>query len=202
MLLLRPRGAGQPRGHRQQAALKEQRFRGARSSSLSIDSRARGPRRPSKVGQPSDPQSDRPAGAACWPPSPLTMGATHRQVPKRPPQNGRARFQLGANDGARAIGATADAAAAAGRPARFSYRVIAQHAALKLRQFRGRVPPLYPLTRAHEGRADPAKLVSRATRNQTDPPAPPAGRRRHLQWALPIDRSQRDHPKTEGHDSS
>ena len=28
MLLLRPRGAGQPRGHRQQAALKEQRFRG------------------------------------------------------------------------------------------------------------------------------------------------------------------------------
>lgn len=27
MLLLRPRGAGEPRGHRQQAALKEQRFR-------------------------------------------------------------------------------------------------------------------------------------------------------------------------------
>ena len=26
---------------------------------------------PSDVGQPSDPQSDRPAGAACWPPSPL-----------------------------------------------------------------------------------------------------------------------------------
>ena len=29
-------GAGEVRGHRQQAALKEQRFRGARSSSLSI----------------------------------------------------------------------------------------------------------------------------------------------------------------------
>ncbi len=27
MLLLRPRGAGEPRGHRQQAALKDQRFR-------------------------------------------------------------------------------------------------------------------------------------------------------------------------------
>ncbi len=45
--------------------------------------------------------------------------------------------------------------------------------------------------------ADPATLVSRATRNQTDPPAPPAGRRRHFQWVPPINRSQRDHPKTE-----
>jgi len=46
MLLLRPHGAGEPRGHRQQAALKDQRFRGrARSSSLSIDSRARGRQR-------------------------------------------------------------------------------------------------------------------------------------------------------------
>jgi hypothetical protein len=42
MLLLRPHGAGEPRGHRQQAALKDQRFREARSSSLSDDSRARG----------------------------------------------------------------------------------------------------------------------------------------------------------------
>ena len=30
MLLLRPHGAGEPRGHRQQAALKDQRFRGGR----------------------------------------------------------------------------------------------------------------------------------------------------------------------------
>ncbi len=29
MLLLRPRGAGEPPGHRQQGALKDQRFRGA-----------------------------------------------------------------------------------------------------------------------------------------------------------------------------
>ena len=34
-------------------------------------SRARGARRPSAVGQRSDPRSDRPAGAACWPPSPI-----------------------------------------------------------------------------------------------------------------------------------
>ena len=38
-------GAGELRGHRQQAALKDQRFRGARSSSLSIDLRARGRQR-------------------------------------------------------------------------------------------------------------------------------------------------------------
>ena len=38
-------GRAQVRGHRQQAALKDQRFRVARSSSLSIDSRARGRQR-------------------------------------------------------------------------------------------------------------------------------------------------------------
>ena len=60
-----------------------------------------------------------------------------------------------------------------------------QRAASKDQRYRGRVPPLYPLTRAHEGRADPATLVSRATRDQTDPPAPPAGRRRQFQWVPP-----------------
>jgi len=39
--------------------------------------------------------------------------------------------------------------------ARFSYRVIAKQAALNDQRFRApsRVPPLYPLSRAHEGRA-------------------------------------------------
>jgi hypothetical protein len=120
---------------------------------------ARGARRPSDVGQQSDPQSDRPAGAACWPPSPFLE------------------FGLGANDGARAIGATDDddddddAAAAAGRSARFSYGVIAKHAALKLRQFRA-LTIVIAYTRARAGRgADSSELGQ-----QTDPLEPP-GRR-------------------------
>jgi hypothetical protein len=40
---------------------------------------------------------------------------------------------------------------------------------------RSRVPPLYPLTRAREGRADLS-----AVGQQRDPLAPPAGRRRHI----------------------
>ena len=102
MLLLRPHGAGELRGHRQQAALKDQRFRAgvylngahfprarARRSraTRSVSRPTRSSRLggaspisfsrvlfrdfPSDVGQHSDPQSDRPAGAACWPPSPL-----------------------------------------------------------------------------------------------------------------------------------
>ena len=39
---------------------------------------------------------------------------------------------------------------------------------------------LAPNSRAREGRTEPATLVSRATRNRTDPLAPPAGRRRHF----------------------
>ena len=78
--------------------------------------------------------------------------------------------------GAAAIAASVSGATGSGR--------LGGAAAAGRRRHRGddeRVPPLYPLTRAHEGRADPATLVSRATRNQTDPLAPPAGRRRHFQ---------------------
>ena len=71
MLLLRPPAA--QRG----SATGSSTTRGiARSAVYYIDqtraqsSRARGARRPSAVGQRSDPRSDRPAGA-CWPPSPF-----------------------------------------------------------------------------------------------------------------------------------
>ena len=131
---------------------------------------------PSDVGQQTDPQSDRPAGAACWPPSPLLE------------------FGLGAGAAAAAPDSMVWSAAPGERSeVRGRLRYHPDRNSTEL----WRVPPLYPLTRAHEGRADPATLVSRATRDQTDPLAPPAGRRRHFQWVPPINRSQRDHPKTE-----
>ena len=60
----------------------------------------------------------------------------------------------------------------AGRAAR--YGVIAKHAALKLRQFRGGVYltcAYFP--RAREAGADTPSSVSRPTRDQSDPLAPP-----------------------------
>jgi len=61
-----------------------------------------------------------------------------------------------------------------------------------------RVPPLYPLTRAREGRADLSAVCQ-----QRDPLAPPAGRRRHFLnsgWGLVRPRRRRigtpdRHPK-------
>ena len=44
-----------------------------------------------------------------------------------------------------------------------SYGVVAKQAALKERRYRRRVPPLYPLTCAHEGRAG-MSAVDSATR--------------------------------------
>ena len=51
------------RGIAKPAALKDQAFRAALAS-LALISRARGPRRPSDVGEQSDPQTERPAPAA------------------------------------------------------------------------------------------------------------------------------------------
>jgi hypothetical protein len=84
---------------------------------------------------------------------------------------------LRANDGARAFAANADddvAAAAAGGAARFSYGVIKKQAALKDQRYRVRVN----LGCAVSPRACEAE-PSDALRDQTDPLAPPAGRRRH-----------------------
>jgi hypothetical protein len=70
------------------------------------------------------------------------------------------------------------------QPGRHGNRPIAKSAALGARSSslsidsRARGAPTQRLTRA--GRADPATLVSRATRNQTDPLAPPAGHRRRF----------------------
>ena len=85
---------------------------------------------PSDVGQPSDPQSDRLAGAACWPPSPVPefgLGLV------RPPRRrirwcGRRRRASAARYGVDFDTTPIEAA------------LIGQW----------RVPPLYPLTRAHE----------------------------------------------------
>ena len=51
--------------------------------------------------------------------------------------------------------------------------------ALNDQGFRAALAFLSPIPRACEGRADPATSVSSATHKQLDPPAPPAGRRRH-----------------------
>ena len=96
---------------------------------------------PSDVGQQSDPQSDRPAGAACWPPSPLLefgLGLV------RPPRR-RIRW--------------------CGRRRRASERGM------------GSSFDTTPIETALNWGG--------------------AGRRRWRQWVPPINRSQRDHPKTE-----
>ena len=84
--------------------------------------------------------------------------------PLAPPAGRRSRFLFsgwGRNDGARAIG-----------PPAAQPRGHRQRAASKTSRVGARVPPLYPLTRAREGRADLS-----AVGQQRDPLAPPAGRR-------------------------
>ena len=129
-------------------------------------SRARGARRPIDVGQRTDPRSDRPAGAACWP---AVANSFSRIVVGR--------FRFGANAGARAFGANADAdvAAAAGRAVELQGR--RKQPALNHQQFSGAHYTKLALNpRAREGRADRSTLVSGPTRDPTDPLAPPAGR--------------------------
>ena len=94
----------------------------------------------------------------------LAPPAGRRRRPLAPPAGRRRRFLFsgwGRNDGARAPAA--------------QLRGHRQRAASKDQQCRGRVPPLYPLTRAREGRADLS-----AVGQQRDPLAPPAGRRRRF----------------------
>src|SRR5208283_5181137 len=123
---------------------------------------------PSDVGQQSDPQSDRPAGAACWPPSPLLE------------------FGLGAGAAAAAPDSLVWSAASGERsevrglrqqPAATALTLgrrllsLAQQAALKDQEKRGGVNLIgthFPRARA---RAEP----SDAFRQQTDP-LEPAGR--------------------------
>jgi hypothetical protein len=93
------------------------------------------------------------------------------------PKTERARFRLGANDGARAFGANADDAAAAGRAVQL--RGYAKHAASKDQEFRG-------AQRVNLYGAHFPRVRARGA---------PSHRRR--QWVPPINRSQRDHPKTE-----
>ena len=100
---------------------------------------------PSDVGQPSDPQSDRPAGAACWPPSPVPefgLGLV------RPPRRrirwcGRRRRASAARYGVDFDTTPIEAA------------LIGQW----------RVPPLYPLTARTRSTARPAGAA-------TWPPSP------------------------------
>ena len=137
-------GAGELRGHRQQAALKDQRFRGRvpplypLTRAHEVDSATRwgrhlaavadsifaqfgsGPRRSLRR------SAERPARAA-WAALRLLADGRHR-----------------GDDGARALGRAYDGAGAG------ELRGHRQQAALKDQRFRGRVPPLYPLTRAHE----------------------------------------------------
>ena len=156
----------------------------ARSSSLSIDSRARGRQR--------DPLGPPPGrrrrfhfrsvrfGAAAIAPS--VSGATRSgrlggASPISFSSNSFSRYSdSGANAGARAFGADADDdGVVAAAPA--SYGVIANRRHRKTSSVASRVPPLYPLTRAREGRADLS-----AVGQQRDPLAPPAGRRRRFHF--------------------
>ena len=142
-------GAGELRGHRQQAALKDQRFRGRVPPLYPLTSRARGRQR--------DPLGPPPGrrrrfhfreirfGAAAIAAS--VSGATRSGRLGGAAAAGRRRHR--GDDGARALVANAaDGAAAAGGAGEL--RGHRQQAALKDQRFRGRVPPLYPLTRAHE----------------------------------------------------
>src|SRR5208283_3399167 len=88
-----------------------------------------------------------------------TMGATHKQVPKRPPQT----MELGRSWRTLMMMLLLRPRGAGELP---GHR---QQAALKDQRFRWRVPPLYPLTRAHE--------VESATRLW-----PPPGRRRRFHF--------------------
>jgi hypothetical protein len=96
MLLLRPRGAGELRGHRQQAALKDQRFRGRRVPPLYPLPRAHEGRAGMSAVD----------SATCW-------GRLGGAVAA-----GRRRIRFGADDRARALAAIAAAPA--------SYGVIAK----------------------------------------------------------------------------
>jgi hypothetical protein len=150
MLLLRPRGAGEPRGHRQQAALKDQRFRDGRVPPLypltrahEVDSATRWGRHKAAVAD--------------------SIFAQFGSGPRRSLRRSAARPARAAWAALRllvAIGATMELGRSwrtlllmmlllrprgAGEP-----RGHRQQAALKEQRFRGRVPPLYPLTRAHE----------------------------------------------------
>ena len=152
MLLLRPHGAGEPRGHRQQAALKDQRFRGrvpplypmtrahevdsatrwgrhlaAVADSIFLEKFGSGPRRSLRR------SAERPARAA-WAAlrllADVAIGAT---------------MELGRSWRTLLLMMLLLRPRGAGEP-----RGHRQQAALKDQRFRGRVPPLYPLTRAHE----------------------------------------------------
>ena len=73
------------------------------------------------------------------------------------------------------------AAAAAGRAARFSYGVIAKHAALNDQQFSGgQINQTRAQSSCARGARRPIAVGSGATRDPTDPLAPPAGRRRRF----------------------
>jgi len=87
--------------------------------------RARGARRPSDVGQQRDPLAPRAALRGCWPPAQLRFSGFRFSG-----------IRLGANAGARAIGATADDDAAAAAASAASYGVIAKPAALNDQAFR------------------------------------------------------------------
>ena len=155
------------------------------------------------------------------------MGATHKQVPKRPPQNGKGRPAMlldlleppgrcsgcwphdGEVDGCAVEESGCGRTMELGRSrrplmpllrppaARCEVPGIAKHAALKLRQFRRTAlafvaPNLRACARAAPRRARSADRPARAAGG-----AAAADRRRWRQWVPPINRSQRDHPKTE-----
>ena len=169
-------GAGEPRGHRQGAAPNDQRFR-ARVPPLYPLTRAREGRADlSAVGQQRDPLAP-PAGRrrrSIFAQFGSGPRRSLRRSAERPARAAWAALQLLADgrhrgdDGARAL-----AANGAGEP-----RGHRQGAAPNDQRFRARVPPLYPLTRAREGRADLS-----AVGQQRDPLAPPAGRRRRSIFA-------------------
>ena len=152
MLLLRPRGAGEPPGHRQQGALKDQRFRGrvpplypitrarevdsatcwgrhlaAAANSIFLEKFGSGPRRSLRR------SAERPARAA-WAAlrllADVAIGAT---------------MELGRSWRTLLLMMLLLRPRGAGEPP--GHR---QQGALKDQRFRGRVPPLYPMTRARE----------------------------------------------------
>ena len=147
MLLLRPRGAGEPRGHRQQAALKDQRFRG-RVPPLYPMTRAH--------------EVD---SATCWGRH-LAAAADSIFLQKfgsGPRRSLRRSAEQPVGPPGRRCGLLADVAIGATMELERSWRTLLlmmlllrprgageprghrQQAALKDQRFRGRVPPLYPM---------------------------------------------------------
>ena len=127
MLLLRPRGAGEVPGHRQQAALKDQRFRSSASTLMAPIPRARA-RRSRATRSASRPAIRAPRDRTDLLEPPGRWAAAGRTMVRSTAAPSRLVNLVGGDDGARAFAANAAdddvAVAAASRAARFSYGVM------------------------------------------------------------------------------